>query len=150
MHNAPLVQYPVGRFAWAVWASAGLGLAAVLLSAYLLYLDQISLLWALFSFGLVSLVAAAWLHSGARRQVPAWLVWDGQGWQCWVDEEGQEALSVRSLSVQADFQQVMLLQLCWDSSASPAPRPEWLWLYKGFAPEKWHGLRCAVYSRLNP
>ena len=118
MHNAPLVQYPVGRFAWAVWASAGLGLAAVLLSAYLLYQDQISLLWALFSFGLVSLVAAAWLHSGARRQVPAWLVWDGQSWQCWGDEEGQEALSVRSLSVQADFQQVMLLQLCWDSSAS--------------------------------
>lgn len=147
MQNAPLVQFPVGRFAWGVWAGALLGIAAVLLTGGLFYLDHISPGWAVLSLALVCLAAALWMHSGIRRTGPFWLVWDGQGWQCWQDEEGQEAFSVGSLSVQVDFQQVLLLHLTCNSSASTRPFQKWLWLYKGFAPAKWHGLRCAVYSR---
>ena len=144
MYNAPLVRYPVGRFAWALWASAGLGLTVLLITSSLLFRGQISPVWVLLSWGLV---AASWLHSGRHQQAPVWLVWDGQGWQCWQDDEGQEALSVQSLSVQADFQQVLLLRLSFHGAAGLDSAAQWLWLYKGFAPAQWHGLRCAVYSR---
>ena len=148
MHNAPLVQYPVGRFAWAVWGCALLGAAAALLTGWLFYVDQLSPGWALVSEGLVGLVAVVWVRSSRHAPQLAWLVWDGQGWQWWLDEDGQEVQHLCSLSVQADFQQVLLLHLKSDTTAPRPTLQKWLWLYKGFAPEKWHGLRCAVYSRL--
>ena len=148
MHNAPLVQYPVGRFAWAVWCCAVLGVTAALLTGWLFYVDQLSPRWTLFSGGLVGLVAVVWLRSSWRAPQLAWLVWDGQGWQWWLDEDGQEVQHLCSLSVQADFQQVLLLHVTSEARAHRATFQKWVWLYKGFAPAKWHGLRCAVYSRL--
>jgi toxin CptA len=148
MHNAPLVQYPVGRFAWAVWGCALLGVTAALLTGWLFYEDQLSPAWTLFSGGLVGLVAAVWVRSSRRPSESAWLVWDGQGWQWWLDEDGRRVHHLSTLSVQADFQQVLLLHLALQTRDHRATLQKWVWLYKGFAPEKWHGLRCAVYSRL--
>ncbi len=74
MHNAPLVQYPVGRFAWAVWGCALWGAAAALLTGWLFYVDQLSPGWALFSGSLVGLVAVVWMRSSRRAPQLAWLV----------------------------------------------------------------------------
>jgi hypothetical protein len=77
-------------------------------------------------------------------------VWDGQCWQGWHDEGGEQITPLAGLTIQADFQQTMLLMLHPHpaaAAANDAPFPKWVWLYKGFAPAQWHGLRCAVYSR---
>lgn len=147
LHNAPGVKYPVGRFAWSVWAGMVLGLAAALLTDWLLFLGQISPVRAVFSLGVLCLVAATGLRAWHRPPESAWLVWDGQGWQWWNDADGRSAQPLRGLAVQADFQQVMLLRLMTDASVHLGTSQKWVWLYKGFAPAAWHRLRCAVYSR---
>ena len=147
MHNAPLVKYPVGRFAWSVWAGTLLGLAAALLTGWLFFLGQISPMRAVFSVGVLCLVAATGQRALRRPPDSTWLVWDGQGWQWWDEEEGQAAQPLCGLAVQADFQRVLLLRLLRSSSVHSGTSSKWIWLYKGFAPDQWHRLRCAVYSR---
>ena len=147
MHNAPWVQYPVGRFSWALWGSVLLGVFCVLLTGALFYLDRLKLSAALLSWTLVLLSAMLW-RANRRPSQAAWLLWDGQGWQWCQDQAGHDAIVVDRVSVQADFQHWMLLHLHSEGAADRAKFSEWVWLYKGFAPGQWHGLRCAVYSRL--
>jgi hypothetical protein len=149
MHDAPLVKYPVGRFAWVRWGVAFLGVLSALLTGWLLFRDQIGSERALWSWALLALVTAVAMRSAQPSLAPTWLVWDGQCWQGWHDEGGERITPLAGLTVQADFQQTMLLMLHTQPAAlaNHAPFPKWVWLYKGFAPAKWHGLRCAVYSR---
>lgn len=147
MHNAPWVQYPVGRFSCPLWAGAVLGLLSVLLTLSLLSLGLLRPSAAALSLGMV-LLGAVWSLRG-RSSEPAWLVWDGQGWQWWANAEGDNAIHVEAMSVQADFQFLLLLHLRRDQAPQQPKFTQWVWLYKGFAPAQWHGLRCAVYSRLN-
>ena len=148
MHNAPSVKYPLGRFAWGRWPIALSVGAAAGVTGYLFYQGQLSSLRALFPLCLSVLLLIIWFRSMRHALQPAWLVWDGENWQWWQDEAGQEAHHFCTLSVQADFQQTLLLQLSLGGEGA-AKTSKWVWLYKGFAPAKWHGLRCAVYSRLN-
>lgn len=145
MHNAPWVQYPVGRFSWALGVGAAVGLLSVLLTLSLFYLDFLRPSAALGSLGMV--VMAAVLGLRGRSTEPAWLVWDGQVWQWWRHGEGHHAILIDGLSVQVDFQFLLLLQLTPDKTQDHPQFTQWVWLYKGFAPAQWHGLRCAVYSR---
>jgi hypothetical protein len=147
MHNAPLVKYPLGRFAWGRWRMVLIGGVAAGLTGCLFYGGQLSSIRALFPLGLSVLLLMLWARSLGHPLESAWLVWDGENWQWWQDEEGQGAYHFCTLSVQADFQQTLLLQLRLGGEGT-AQTSKWVWLYKGFAPAKWHALRCAVYSRL--
>jgi hypothetical protein len=148
MHDAPLVKYPVGRFAWVQWGVAFLSALSALLTGWLLFRDQISSERALCAWALLTLVTAIAVRVARYPSAPTWLVWDGQCWQGWHDVEGEQITPLTGLTVQADFQQAMLLMLHLNPAiAAHCPFPKWVWLYKGFAPAKWHGLRCAVYSR---
>lgn len=150
MTNAPLVIYPVGRFYWGAGVCLVLWLIGGTLNISLLLKQQIRPEYAMAS-GLVLLaVAVAWVRAGAGAgaSLPRWLVWDGQKWHWAADALGEPLLPVSRVDVQLDFQQILLLRLImFPSQDRNSPLQEWVWLYKGFAPELWHGIRCAVYSR---
>ncbi len=148
MHNAPWVQYPVGRFSWALWSGAFLAGAAALGTCTLAFLHLIRPALAVLALALLCLGAALWMRTRKQASGFAWLVWDGQGWQWWQDAQGHQATALFAVSVHLDLQQVMLLQLNGDAAADSSPFSKRVWLYQGFAPRQWHGLRCAVYSRL--
>lgn len=131
MHNAPSVNYPVGRsrFAGALaavaWLLGGLALAG----------------WALQAAGpgwRHALGLAAWLAGGLLAGLAWWrspageLAWDGGQWS-WAG--GAVAAPPR---VVLDLQHRLLLQLA---------NAQWLWLERDRDPPNWDALRRAVYSR---
>ena len=157
--NAPSVDYPVGRFSLSVRLAFALALASIVLIVGALwrgyFLDgQWKLLlplWAMccwFSFSTLK-----------RGQPKCWLSWDGSTWQILPvrspsnlrpsntssadlknHQEAQEA--VGHLTVHLDLQRVLLVSL-----ANPEGDRNWFWVSQAAFPERWHGFRCAVYSR---
>jgi hypothetical protein len=92
-------------------------------------------------------------------QAKCWLSWDGSTWQILPvrspsnlspsntssadlknHQEAQEA--VGHLTVHLDLQRVLLVSL-----ANPDGDRNWFWVTQAAFPERWHGFRCAVYSR---
>lgn len=104
-------------------------------------------------------IAASWMFAAAgvwqflNQLEPGLLDWNGQSWH-WVtvaqadDDSSQRVGLVGSanqkgvISVRFDGQRCMLIKL--DMSTGQA---RWLWLEQGFAPQRWHDVRRAVYSR---
>lgn len=150
MHSAPLVKYPVGRFSWGWWFLWAMGGLIVWFTASLYLDDQLRPSSAFLSWACVVLAIGLGRSAFPPRAAPAWLMWDGQGWQWWPQEDGEGAWPLGTCAVQLDFQRVLLLHFPRSDSAQGTSAARWVWLYKGFAPAQWHGLRCAVYSRLNP
>ena len=147
MHNAPLVKYPVGRFAWGTRLAVLLGGLAMGLPTALYLQDQIRPVWAGVSVACVVLAALLWSRRALRTPfASAWLVWDGQGWQRWSSADGDVATPLGACSVLLDGQRVLLLHFPNARTEQGFVKAQWVWLYKGFAPAQWHGLRCAVYS----
>ena len=86
---------------------------------------------------------------------PGWLDWNGQAWH-WAAADANSAASAAPstasvmvqagqeghLSVRFDGQSCMLVH--WRSAAAAG---RWLWLEQSSAPEHWHDVRRAVYSR---
>ena len=147
MRNAPLVMYPVGHFLWIFWLCGGLGLGGAILTGWLFSVGQIASWLALISMLTLLAVGAACLPLAVRKKTTCWLHWNGQVWRCLDDEKNKTAQTVSSVIVILDVQQALLLRLTGSSLDVPGTQ-EWVWLYKGFAPVKWHDMRCAVYSRL--
>ena len=92
-------------------------------------------------------------------QAKCWLSWNGKAWQILpvrapsdvkrqnisaVDlKNHQDADEVGShLTVHLDLQRVLLVSL-----ANPEGDRNWFWVSQAAFPERWHGFRCAVYSR---
>jgi hypothetical protein len=92
-------------------------------------------------------------------QAKCWLSWNGSAWQILpvsvpsdvrrqefsaVDlKNHQEADEAGShLTVHLDLQRVL-----WVSLAYPEGGRNWFWVSQAAFPERWHGFRCAVYSR---
>jgi hypothetical protein len=92
-------------------------------------------------------------------QAKCWLSWDGSAWQILPvrspsnrrrsntrsadlknHQEAEEA--VGHLTVHLDLQRVLLVSL-----ANPDGDRNWFWVTQAAFPERWHGFRCAVYSR---
>lgn len=135
MHNAPSVNYPVGRCRFAgalagvLWSLGGAAVGA----------------WAWRSAtggATLGLVVMVWLACGLLAARAWWrspagvLTWDGAGWR-WAGERlgaGQPRAAV-------DLQRWLLLRLDGGSA------PDWLWLERGRDPQHWDALRRAVYSR---
>ncbi|MFN8956348.1 MAG: hypothetical protein ACK5V9_15435 [Burkholderiales bacterium] len=149
MHNAPPVVFPVGRFAWgrvAVWGAAAL--SAIGLLDWQLQ-TQASGIWlaAIWAGWWVCLLGTA---TWAPRQSWAngYLVWTGQAWFWQAEPIESAALQPVSLSVGLDTGHAMLLWVSrLDASASTTGPRGSAWLQQSAMPSKWHGFRCAVYSR---
>jgi hypothetical protein len=150
MHNAPPVAFPVGRFVWgrALWLSASL-----LGASGLIVWQQTSgasgagvlLPWAFWAVCVAG--AAVWCprqHLSQGR-----LFWSGEDW-FWMPDRaaGQGEIQSVSLSVGLDlgFGLLLWLRLTPEGATKPGPLRS-AWLEKQSMPSKWHGFRCAVYSR---
>lgn len=100
------------------------------------------------------LIVVSWFFAAAcaghfwRQLKRGSLAWDGLYWQ-WaisaLDEtQVQAPLQTGSISVRFDGQRCLLIKL---EPALDGARSQWLWLEQAFAPEQWHDVRRAVYSR---
>jgi toxin CptA len=136
MHNAPSVNYPVGRSRLAgalllsTWA-AGVVAVAIWMAQTGASAIPAGLAW---STVLLSglLAARTW-----ARTPDGLLAWDGQTWTWSVGERVLEAHPEAVL----DLQHALLLRL------GEGRRASWLWLEKRALPARWDDLRRAVYSR---
>ena len=93
-------------------------------------------------------VAAVCIGQFWRQLKRGSLVWDGFSWD-WMRSASDEiqvksSSQTGSVSVRFDGQRCLLLKLEFSSATG---RTQWLWLEQAFAPEHWHDLRRAVYSR---
>ena len=146
MHNAPPVAFPVGRFVW----GRAFGVLMALLSAIGL------LAWPMQAQTSTAEVLAAWAFwclcvGGAAVWAPRQtltggrLFWSGQTW-FWQPVDGEhQSLDV---SVGWDAGDALLLFVRFQD-AQGASHGSWAcaWLSAAAMPSKWHGFRCAVYSR---
>ena len=154
MHTAPSVRYPVGR-------SRFLGRAALLV-----WLAGAGVLtaWAMGVFaGWVTVVAAA-VTVGAGglarhwwgRQADGELAWNGTAWtwSAGLDPETRPAVSIQRPYVVLDLQKHLWLRLVQDACVSDTPgvpmAPSHVWLEQASSPDRWYGIRGAVYSRAVP
>jgi len=149
MRNAPLVMYPVGRFLGVYWLCAALVWIGAVLTFWLIHQGQIARWIAAISVFIWVVVSVACLPLISRKNTASWLVWDGQDWRCLDSVHNETSQTIASVVVIWDVQKGLLLRLI-GASHNAAHRDQWVWLYKGFAPAQWHGMRCAVYSRQLP
>ena len=113
------------------------------------------MLWQNGVLGTSCLLAVACTGHFLYQLKPGWLDWSGQAWH-WVaaqvDSTASSVPSTASVMAQADqegllsvrFDGQSCLLVYWRSSAAPS---RWLWLEQSSAPEHWHDVRRAVYSR---
>jgi hypothetical protein len=149
MQNAPPVVYPVGRFLF-----GRIGLVAVcvlsalgLLSWQIQSLASSAMIWA--AWGLWSLCAlSAALWAPKQVLVRGRLGWSGEDWFWQDDAEAFEQTHAVAVSVGLDAGQSILL---WvqplNEQGFAQGRLRSAWLQADAMPSKWHGFRCAVYSR---
>ena len=83
-----------------------------------------------------------------KRVSSGTLAWDGFLWH-WtshvpVETQGRPSSQTGTVSVRFDGQRCLLIKFQPSSVYSPV---KWLWLEQAFAPEHWHDVRRAVYSR---
>lgn len=151
MQNAPPVAFPVGRFAW--------GRLAMLLLALLSALGLAG--WQILAQPSDTRVLSAWLFwslclGGAAYGIPKQTLGDGQlfwsseawFWETAAGPSGQMSSVPVNLSVALDWGAGLLLwvRLAKDTGAGHG---QWVcaWPQEKAMPSKWHGFRCAVYSR---
>lgn len=145
MHNAPPVDYPVGRFFWGPRVSFFLSALSALglITWYLLSEQSLILLSVAVVAWLVSVMAATcfvdreFLHDGH-------FVWDGEGWY-WCDAQHKEH-PVR-VQVLLDAGRAILVASHMTNLSATDQVRQFAWLQQGNMPLSWHGFRCAVYSR---
>ena len=149
MHNAPPVVYPVGRFVFGrLWLAALCVLSAVgIISWHMQSLATGPKLWA--AWLLWGLCAVAAWHGVPRQSLTGGhLGWSGESWFWQSDEHADGHLLGVAVSVSLDTGQGLLL---WvqplDEQGLARGRLQCAWLEAGAMPSKWHGFRCAVYSR---
>ncbi len=149
MHNAPPVVYPVGRFAVGrfLFVAVGVLSALGLLSWQMQSLATGPKLWAAWGFwGACAGSAVLWAPwqtlTGGR------LSWSGEAWFWQANAGLAEQAQAVVVSVGMDTDQGLLL---WVRTVDEKGRAQGLlqsiWLQAGAMPSKWHGFRCAVYSR---
>ena len=149
MHNAPPVVYPVGRFVWGRWLLVALCMlsAAGIIAWQMLSLTTGPKLWAAcFFWTACALSAALWAPrqalSGGR------LGWSGESWFWQADEHPDGHVQRVAVSVSLDTETRLLL---WvqplDEQGKAQGRLMCAWLQASAMPSKWHGFRCAAYSR---
>ena len=149
MHNAPPVVYPVGRFVWGciLFVAVGVLSAVGLLSWQLQTLATGPKLWAAWLFWAICAgFAALWAPRQTLRG--GRLAWSGEAWFLHADDEPAEQAQAVAVSVGVDTGQGLLLWLQpLNGEGHAHGRLLCAWLQARAMPSKWHGFRCAVYSR---
>lgn len=152
MHNAPPVAFPVGRFVWgrvAWWAMACLGAVGLAVWQMLGHVSGLTVLAAWIFWGLCVVGSAFW---GPRQGLTdGRLFWSGERW-FWQTKEGhglvEGAEQGLALSVGLDWGAGLLLFVRTSDGLGQGHGPwAYTWLAESDMPSRWHGLRCAVYSR---
>jgi len=147
MHNAPPVVFPVGRFVWGRvlwWAVAALSAAGLIgwqmQSQAATF--RVACAWGFWSLCLAA--AAAW---APRQHVSVGsLFWTGEAW-FWQAEHALSAQAVRlTVGLDTGSGLMMWVQSVDDQGRVTGPLRS-AWLQADAMPSKWHGFRCAVYSR---
>jgi hypothetical protein len=136
----------VGRFLLSVWLVWALSAIAIMLYWGAAWWGDFSgwrsglmiVLWIVFSY-----FSLRNLKSGQAR---CWLSWDGSSWYMlplFPNPTPTIALqSGSALSVHLDLQHLLFVSLL-----NAQGKRHWFWLSKESFPDRWHGFRCAVYSR---
>lgn len=139
MYAAPALSYPVGRsvlYGGLVCLMLALGLLA-------------QLVWWRASDTLTMRHGVVWVLSGVlwlwalhvwRHWPTAVLRWDGQHWTLLEDEQVQAV----SVQVVLDGQSQLLLCL---RTTPPSRRSYWVWPQARTQPERWLGLRQALFAK---
>jgi hypothetical protein len=149
MVNAPPVVYPVGRFAVGrILLVAVCGLSAVgMVSWQMQTLVSGPKLWAGWLIWVICALSAA-LWAPRQALTHGRLGWSGEAWFWQADADTVDSTQAIAISVGLDTGQGLLL---WVQSLDERGRAQGLrasaWLQSGAMPSKWHGFRCAVYSR---
>ncbi len=123
-----------------------LSVAAIALFVFVQGVQDVSIgRWTLL---LIGWVACSWFSFCALRlgQSKSWLSWDGNIWRV-QDVYPNHSLasggeSVYALDVHLDLQKLLLISLHGEQR-----RRHWFCLSQDSFPDRWHGFRCAVYSR---
>jgi hypothetical protein len=157
-HNAPSVDFPVGRFFMDAWM--GVFLSVICAAAF-----GLSCLWGDFTGWRAVLFASIWvlfslssIHPMRGTPSKSWLSWDGHTWQIesllpvkfsekqlgFTPESMVSEAPVHagySMEVHLDIQEFLFVSLFDDQGFR-----QWFWISKQSFPDRWHGFRCAVYS----
>ena len=127
----------------------------------------LSMAWGDFSGWRGLLLGALWLVFSIvsmgfafNLQPRSWLSWNGHEWKIHPlmspsllqktqivpishnELETHSLTSAQAMTVHWDFQNHLCVSLI-----NAAHRRQWFWLSKASFPDRWHGFRCAVYSR---
>ena len=136
----------MGRFLFSAWLALALATASVIFffSAYLLG-DLRG--WRTFSWVVLCLFLFWFSYQNLKAgQLRCWLSWNGHDWQILTlgsVPESDPTLQARyAMTVHLDMQQWVFVSLQGNNGAR-----QWFWLGKETFPDRWHGFRCAVYSR---
>lgn len=140
MRHAPPVSYPVGRFSWWLGAHALLWIAGALTLVGWTCTNERTLQMAPALAALM--VMLAWVNWRAWINLPTGLLSWHEGRWVWRAGDAGAPPWEGALVRQWDMQGFMLIRL-----KSADGRSVWLCLRRKAAPERWHDLRRAVYSR---
>jgi toxin CptA len=158
IYHAPAVRYPTGFSARLVWFFASGLTAGCVTAAVFTYLTTRSaepMLWQNGVLGASCLLAVASAGHFLYQLKPGWLDWSGQAWHWVAAHAGSAASSTPStVSLMAQADQEGQLSVRFDGQScllvyvrSPVGPSRWLWLEESSAPQHWHDVRRAVYSR---
>jgi hypothetical protein len=156
--NAPSVDYPVGRFLWGKRKRVLVAVLAV--SALMSYVfGDVLTGWR------AGVLLACWLLvflssflAWQQAQTKCWLSWSGDEWRV-LSTMPEDAIADSEpcptpAKLETEFKEgaALTVHLDWQnylyvSLKGPAQPRTWFWLEMNSFPERWHGFRCAVYSR---
>ena len=149
MHTAPPVVYPVGRFVWGrlLFVAVCVFSAVGLFSWQLQTLATGTNLWAAWLFWVVCALSVA-LWAPRQTLTGGRLGWSGEAWFWQAHADSAEQSQAVAVSVGLDTGQGLLLWLQpLNEEGGAHGRLLCAWLQASAMPSKWHGFRCAVYSR---
>ena len=136
----------MGRFFFSAWIALFLSALAIALFVFVYSQQDFSnWRWALF---VSAWVACSWFSFRRLRagQSKSWLSWDGNIWRIQqLYPKLNMALSgetIYAMDVHLDLQKRLFISL-----HSEKGQRHWFWLSQESFPDRWHGFRCAVYSR---
>ena len=140
---APFVRYPMARSSVLGFCLAALAaMGGLLLGAWALSDAVKTPLHLGIALAVWILGAGCALHFWARSPVGE-LFWSGQSWSTESLSGVQQPVS--AVEVCLDLQAFVWLRL-----HRPGLQPQWVWLERSSAAERWLDLRRAVYSRPKP
>jgi hypothetical protein len=143
--NASSVDFPVGRFFMGIYMVMALSAVTACTLTY-------SFLFGDFQGWRANVLLLIWLFATClsmwavrHGQSPCWLSWNGNAWHelpikasTFSPENALDCV----VTVHLDMQRHMLVSLNNLNGFR-----KWFWVSRKSFPERWHGFRCAVYSR---